>query len=237
MNNINLVNVDKSAEYYNNLQTSFRDKINTKEENSSIFSCTFGDGPAVKVEISSQGAEMSERVKNGEMPEGAVKQLERTTLTDEQLKNVKGSRSGEEILAKMKDTDPNAYKEYEGIRAQKVNGRKDQANEEAKFITMWAMRDEMPQLSCWEIMDKKKSDSEESVTGGDKTKSESTTINTDRVDAEIEKLKRRKAEIEQDLKASIGEEKDRLEVELHMIEAELAQKDNDTYRRQNAVVS
>ena len=54
---------------------------------------------------------------------------------------------------------------------------------------------------------------------------------------EIEKLKRRKAEIEQDLKASIGEEKDRLEVELHMIEAELAQKDNDTYRRQNAVVS
>ena len=137
----------------------------------------------------------------------------------------------------MKETDPKAYKEYEEILTRRMNGGKDQANEEAKFITMWAMRDEMPQLSCWEIMDKKKSDSEESVTGGDKTKSESTTINTDRVDAEIEKLKRRKAEIEQDLKTSGDEEKERLEAELHMVEAELVQKDNDTYRRQKSVVS
>ena len=233
MNNINPVNIDKSAEYNNKLQDTFKNKINAKEENSSLFSNAFGDGPAVKVEISSRGAEMSEKVKNGEMPEGAIKQLERTPLTEAQLKSVKGGDSGEEILAKMKEYDPKSYKEYEEIRKK---GGKDQAKEEAMFITRWSMRDKLPQLSCWEDMDKRKNDSDELRKSSDKTKSENTTINTDRVDEEIEKLKRRKAEIEQKLKTSGDEEKDRLEVELHMIDAELAQKDNDTYRRQNAIV-
>jgi hypothetical protein len=128
-----------------------------------------GDGPAIKVEISSLGAEMSEKVKNGEMPESAIKQLERTPLSEKQLKSVKHGRSGEEILAKMKETDPKAYEEYEETKAKRVNGGKDQANEEARFITMWAMRYEMPQLSCWEIMDKKKAESEESIMSGDKS--------------------------------------------------------------------
>ena len=236
MNNINPVNIDKSAEYNNKLQDTFKNKIDAKEENSSLFSNAFGDGPAVKVEISSRGAEMSEKVKNGEMPEGAIKQLERTPLTETQLKSVKGSSSGEEILAKMKEYDPKAYKEYEELREKRENGGKEQAKEEAMFITRWSMRDKLPQLSCWEDMDKRKNDSDELRKSSDKTKSESTTINTDRVDEEIEKLKRRKAEIEQKLKTSGAEEKDRLEVELHMIQAELAQKDNDTYRRQNAIV-
>ena len=236
MNNINPVNIDKSAEYNNKLQDTFKNKIDAKEENSSLFSNAFGDGPAVKVEISSRGAEMSEKVKNGEMPEGAIKQLERTPLTETQLKSVKGSSSGEEILAKMKEYDPKAYKEYEELREKRENGGKEQAKEEAMFITRWSMRDKLPQLSCWEDMDKRKNDSDELRKSSDKTKSENTTINTDRVDEEIEKLKRRKAEIEQKLKTSGDEEKDRLEVELHMIDAELAQKDNDTYRRQNAIV-
>lgn len=236
MNSINPVNIDKSAEYNNKLQDTFRNKIDAKEENSSLFSNAFGDGPAVKVEISSRGAEMSERVRNGEMPEGAIKQLERTPLTEAQLKSVKGSSSGEEILAKMKEYDPKAYKEYEELRKKRENGGKEQAKEEAMFITRWSMRDKLPQLSSWEDMDKRKNDSDELRKSSDKTKSESTTINTDRVDEEIEKLKRRKAEIEQKLKTSRAEEKDRLEVELHMIQAELAQKDNDTYRRQNAIV-
>ena len=236
MNNINPVNIDKSAEYNSKLQDTFKSKIDTKEKNSSLFSNAFGDGPAVKVEISSRGAEMSEKVKNGEMPEGAIKQLERTPLTETQLKSVKGSSSGEEILAKMKEYDPKAYKEYEELRKKRENGGKEQAKEEAMFITRWSMRDKLPQLSCWDEMDKRKNDSDELKKSSDKTKSESTTINTDRVDEEIEKLKRRKAEIEQKLKTSGAEEKDRLEVELHMIQAELAQKDNDTYRRQNAIV-
>ena len=113
MNSINSVNVDKSAEYHNNLQTTFRERIGAKEENSSLFSNALGDGPAIKVEISSLGAEMSEKVKNGEMPESAIKQLERTPLSEKQLKSVNHGRSGEEILAKMKETDPKAYEEYE----------------------------------------------------------------------------------------------------------------------------
>ena len=66
MNNINPVNIDKSAEYNSKLQDTFKSKIDAKEENSSLLSNAFGDGPAVKVEISSRGAEMSEKVKNGD---------------------------------------------------------------------------------------------------------------------------------------------------------------------------
>lgn len=70
-------------------------------------------------------------------------------------------------------------------------------------------------------------------------KSEECTANTDNVDREIEKLKEEKKQIEQQIKAAAGDEekiKD-LEKKLAQIEGELSQKDNDTYRRQNAVIS
>ena len=53
---------------------------------------------------------------DGQMPEGAIVKYERTPLTKEQLKGVPNARSGEEILAKMKETDPDSYKEYENLR-------------------------------------------------------------------------------------------------------------------------
>ena len=156
MNGINPVSMNQSAEYQGNLQATFRDKIGLREENSSKFSNALGEGPAVKVEISSLGAEMSEKVKNGEMPEGVIKQLERTPLSKEQLRSVPNARSGEEIFAKMRDTDPDAYKEYETLRTKKENsGSVDHAKEEAQFISKWAMRDALPQLSCWKIMDER----------------------------------------------------------------------------------
>ena len=156
MNSINPVSVNKSAEYQSNLQATFRDRIGSKEENGGMFSNALGEGSAVKIEISSLGAEMSEKVKNGEMPEGVIKQLERTPLTKEQLRSVPNACSGEEILAKMRDTDPDAYKEYETLRTKKENsGSVDHAKEEAHFILKWAMRDALPQLSCWKIMDER----------------------------------------------------------------------------------
>ena len=85
--------------------------------------------------------------KYGHMPEGAIEKLQRTPLTKEQLKSVPNARSGEEILTKMKETDPDSYKEYENLR-------KEDPKEIARFISKWAMRDALPQLFCWELMDK-----------------------------------------------------------------------------------
>ena len=68
---------------------------------------------------------------------------------------------------------------------------------------------------------------------------EKCTTNTDTVDREIEKLKEEKKQLEQQIKAAAGDkEKVKvLEKKLAQIEGELSQKDNDTYRRKNAVIS
>ncbi|MDE7478421.1 MAG: hypothetical protein K2M91_10805 [Lachnospiraceae bacterium] len=72
-----------------------------------------------------------------------------------------------------------------------------------------------------------------------KASEESCTANTDQVDKEIKNLKEEKKQLEQQLKAaSADEEKTKnLEKKLAQVEAELSQKDNDTYRRQHAVVT
>lgn len=66
-------------------------------------------------------------------------------------------------------------------------------------------------------------------------KSESCTCNTDRVDEEIKRLKEKQEQLEQKLRAAEGENAERIEKQLESVSAELAMKDNDTYRRQNAV--
>lgn len=64
---------------------------------------------------------------------------------------------------------------------------------------------------------------------------EKCTGNTDKVDREIEKLKKKKKQLEQQINAaSENEERVReLKKELAQVENELKQKDNDTYRRQH----
>lgn len=59
------------------------------------------------------------------------------------------------------------------------------------------------------------------------------------VDREIEKLKEDKKQLEQQIQAAEGDEEKikELEKKLTQIEGELSQKDNDTYRRQNAAIS
>ena len=66
-------------------------------------------------------------------------------------------------------------------------------------------------------------------------KSETTTCNTDRVDEEIKRLKEKQEQLEQQLRAAEGENAERIKRQLESVSAELAMKDNDTYRRQNAV--
>lgn len=60
-------------------------------------------------------------------------------------------------------------------------------------------------------------------------------VSTDRVDREIEALKKQKAELEKQLRAASDDaEAKALQTRLDRIERELTQKDNDAYRREHA---
>lgn len=63
--------------------------------------------------------------------------------------------------------------------------------------------------------------------------------NTDKVDREIEKLKEKKRELEQQIQSASGDERkiQELERKLAQVEQELSQKDNDTYRKQHSEFS
>ncbi len=63
-------------------------------------------------------------------------------------------------------------------------------------------------------------------------------VNTDKVDREIEKLKKEKEELEQRISSETDEKKiNGLKKRLEQVDRELKQKDNDAYRRQHAAVS
>ena len=68
---------------------------------------------------------------------------------------------------------------------------------------------------------------------------EECTMNTDRVDREIAKLKEEKQRLQQEIRSASGDEEAvrKLERQLANVRNELLQKDNDTYRRQHADVS
>ena len=70
---------------------------------------------------------------------------------------------------------------------------------------------------------------------GKKDKGEVWACNTDKVDREIETLKKKRQELSQRLNTETNEAKIRdLERQLAQVERALKQKDNDTYRKQNA---
>ena len=71
----------------------------------------------------------------------------------------------------------------------------------------------------------------------DKSKSESCTGNTDKVDREIERLKKKAEQLEQRINTAEGKERERLERQLKDVQNELAQKNNDNYRRQHTIFS
>lgn len=67
-------------------------------------------------------------------------------------------------------------------------------------------------------------------------KAERCTGNTDKVDREIEKLKKQQKELEQKIHREKDETKiEQLKSKLAQVELELRQKDNDAYRRQHTV--
>ena len=89
-----------------------------------------------------------------------------------------------------------------------------------------------------ERADDKPSDAPAPAKEAREDKAERCTGNTDQVDREIERLKKRKETLEQRISAQTDDAKIKeLERKLAQVERELAQKDNDTYRRQHTVFS
>lgn len=70
-------------------------------------------------------------------------------------------------------------------------------------------------------------------------KAETCTTNTDYIDKEIETLKEKKKQLEQQIAAAADDPEKAAGLKNHLaqIERELSQKDNDAYRKQNAVIS
>lgn len=73
---------------------------------------------------------------------------------------------------------------------------------------------------------------------GDKPTIVKTTLNTDQVDREIDKLKQTQTKMKQQIAATKDEkEKQALQTKLEQVKAELKMKDNDAYRRQHMQIT
>lgn len=82
-----------------------------------------------------------------EIPEDIITYIEGPKqLTEEELKSVPNARSGEEILKDMKEADPDAYEEFEALRAKTKQEGFDPNNNEALFLLKWDMKRQYPWL-------------------------------------------------------------------------------------------
>ncbi len=81
-------------------------------------------------------------------------------------------------------------------------------------------------------------DGKKAADGEDKkVKSEKCTGNTDKVDREIERLKKKAEQLEMQLRSAEGDKSEEISRKLAQVQSELARKDNDTYRRAHTVFS
>lgn len=104
-----------------------------------------------------------------------------------------------------------------------------------------AAEEEEEALSIAEQAAEEKAEKEEKAAEEEKeaeeAKARTTTINTDRVDREIEELEEAVEDVVQELRTAVGEEAEELKQELLLDRIELRLKDNDTYRRAHSSVT
>lgn len=148
-----------------------------------------------------------------------------TQMKQEEIKEEKTQKAKEEKA-----------KEQMAIKDEYISG-KDKTEEPSGLYRFTKDENGKPKIL---YESREKSDKADKSGKSDKDdKTEECTMNTDRVDQEIKKLKDEQKQLMQQIKAASGNEEARksLERKLAQIESELSQKNNDTYRRQNAYVS
>lgn len=135
------------------------------------------------------------------------------------------------ILRQMANN-PDKRLEYEALIYDCANGLKENANRpglKAQGVIIGSDGG----LRGWSISqsgEKSFSKDEKARLAGRLPEKEVTKANTDKVDAEIQKLKVKKAQLEQKISSMQNPDAD-LQKQLAQIENELRQKDNDTYRK------
>lgn len=148
------------------------------------------------------------------------------------------------ILRQMAN-DPEKRMEYEALIYDCNNALKNSANRPGLKAQGFVI-DGKGELSMWSIGkfgDDKTTrslvhfnDDEKARLAGRLPEKELTKANTDKVDAEIQKLKLKKAQIEQKISSAQNPDAN-LQKQLAQIENELRQKDNDSYRKAHAKFS
>lgn len=139
-------------------------------------------------------------------------------------------------LDMMRTMDSSAYEEYQKISQESSN--EDRPLNTLKYLTNWyesAVKKDPSLVDQYEEQLEKRAKGKD----GNAASSDVCTTNTDRVDKEIEKLKEQKKQLKQQIMTAVGDpgKAEELKKKLSQIERELSRKDNDAYRRQNAVVS
>ena len=138
-----------------------------------------------------------------------------TDLTKAELDNLTSQPTAKAMIEKLKSEGKYSPEgEKEGAAAF-VAGRKPQKQEDALHISNEGM-------AAWQ---KSK-----------EAKSETTTTNTDMVDRELERLKEKKAKLEQELLTADETKRQQLQMQLDQVNMELTLKDNDAYRQQHSTV-
>lgn len=147
------------------------------------------------------------------------------------------------ILRQMAN-DPEKKLEYEALIYDCNNVLKNSANRPGLKAQGFVI-DGKGELSMWSIgtFDDDKptrsllhfTEEEKQRLSGRLPKKESTKVLTDKVDSEIQKLKNKKAQLEQKISSTANPNAD-LQNQLAQIENELRKKDNDTYRKAHAQV-
>ena len=135
------------------------------------------------------------------------------------------------ILRQMAN-DPDKRLEYEALIYDCANGLKENANRPG-LQSQGVIIGSDGGLRGWSISqsgEKSFSKDEKARLAGRLPEKEVTKANTDKVDAEIQKLKVKKAQLEQKISSTQNPDAD-LQKQLVQIENELRQKDNDTYRK------
>lgn len=139
-----------------------------------------------------------------------------TNVTKAELDNLTSQPTAKAMIDKVKSEGKHiAEGDKEGAAAFVV-ARKQQKQEDALYISNEGMA----------ALQKSK-----------EAKSETTTTNTDMVDRELEKLKEKKAKLEQELLTADETKRQELQMQLDQVNMELTLKNNDTYRRQHSVIS
>ena len=142
------------------------------------------------------------------------------------------------ILRQMAN-DPEKRMEYEALIYDCANGLKNSANRPGLQsqgyiigsdggLRMWSIGnfgDDKPTKSLMNF-----NDDEKARLAGRLPEKEVTKANTDKVDSEIQKLKAKKAQLEQKISSAQNPDAN-LQKQLTQIENELRQKDNDSYRK------